>query len=460
MTSPSVRRELQALLTLAGPLVLAQLAQTSLSFVDTVMVGRLGQGALAGIAVGGVLFAFTVIVSSGVLYAVGPLASQAHGAERPDQVAAAVRQGLWLALLLSAPGLLMFGFAEPLLLALGQEAAPTEAAAGYLRAMMWALPSVLLGVPLRGFLEAMADSRPIMVIALLGVGLNVPANIALMYGYWGFPALGLVGTGYASALVYALMLVGLALYIRLRYSRYGIFEGLRRPDPATLGELVQVGVPIGMTAGFEVGLFGAAALLMGVIDAVQLSAHQIAIQSASVTFMVPVGISLATAVRVGHAVGRRDPDGVRRAGLLGAALCVVAMVLSASLFRFAPGLVIGLYLDPAAPENAELVRYAAAFLGVAALFQVVDGLQVSMASALRGLKDTRRPMLLTLIAYWLVGMPVGVWLAFGVGLEGRGLWLGLVAGLTLAALLLSLRFWQRLREVPGSLVAPAGSGVD
>ena len=430
---------------LAVPLVLAQLAQNGMSVVDTLMVGRLGPRDLAGIALGGSTFTFVFIVCMAVLFAVGPMVAQAHGARRPEDAARATRQGLWMALALSVPGVIVFLEARPLLVLTGQDAATAAVSADYLRAMAWGFPFALAFTALRGFLEGQGDTRPILVAAAVGVGLNVVANEILMFGRLGMPRLGLVGTGYATSVVYAVMTLLVAAYLRVRYRRYRIFAGMRQPDLGTLRELVRIGWPISFTLGFEVGLFWLTALLMGRFGDAALAGHQIALQSASTTFMVPLGISIASGVRVGQAVGRSDAGGVVRGGVAGITLSAAFMACAAALFWLAPDTVIGLYLPVHAPGNGAVVAFARRFLAIAAIFQVFDGTQVSASGALRGLKDTRVPMLLTLVAYWLVGVPVGVWLAFGIGAGPSGLWFGLVAGLATSAALLVTRFARLLR---------------
>ncbi len=430
---------------LAAPLVLAQLAQNGMSVVDTLMVGRLGPRDLAGIALGGSTFTFVLILCMAVLFAVGPMVAQAHGARRPEDAARATRQGLWMALALSVPGVIVFLEAGPLLVLTGQDAVTAAVSADYLRAMAWGFPFALAFTALRGFLEGQGDTRPILIVAALGVGLNVVANEALMFGRLGLPRLGLVGTGYATSIVYAVMVLLIAAYLRARYRQFRVFAGMRQPDPGTLRELVRIGWPISFTLGFEVGLFWLTALLMGRFGDAALAGHQIALQSASTTFMVPLGISIATGVRVGQAAGRGDPNGVVRGGVAGITLSGLFMACAAALFWLEPDAVIGLYLPVHAPGNAAVVAFARRFLAIAAIFQVFDGTQVSASGALRGLKDTRVPMLLTLIAYWVVGVPVGVWLAFGTGAGSAGLWFGLVAGLGTAAALLASRFARLLR---------------
>ena len=446
---------MSALLTLALPLVLAQLTQHSLSFVDTLMVGRLGNEALAGIALGSTFFSLVTIVLSGTLYAVSPLVAQAHGAGEPEQAARALRQGLWLAALLFVPALFLFWQAEALLLLMGQAPETSAASGAYLRAIAWGLLPALGITALRGFLEGLGITRPIMLISFVGLGLNMLFNNALMFGRWGFPALGLVGTGYASTFVYSAMFSVMALYVAKRFGTYRPFGGLRTPDPEKLLELLRVGVPIGLTLGFEGGMFGASAFLMGLLGPEQLAAHQIALQSASITFMIPVGLSIATTVRVGQALGRGDPVAARRAGYVGTAASVLMTAFSGLLFWLAPRFVIGLYLDLSDPANASVVALASSFFAVAAMFQLFDGLQVSSAAALRGLKDTRLPMLITLVAYWFVGIGSGAYLCFGLGVGGRGLWFGLVLGLATAGALLAWRFHTKT----AALIAVFRAGV-
>ncbi len=444
------RRELGELLRLAGPLILAQLAQTGMNTVDTLMAGRLGQSALAGIALGAVVYGLVLVASMGILLSVAPVVSQAIGGEDRNQASRAARQGLWLATGLFVPGFIVLNLAEPALLALGQNPATVELAGGYLGAVSFGLLPTLLLVASRGFLEGIGDTRPIMVVHLVGIALNVVANDALMFGRWGLPALGLVGTGVATTLVYTLMTSGLLIYVATRHRAYRVLRGLRKPDPTILRELLRVGWPIGLTLGFEVGLFSIAAILMGLFGEAALAGHQIALQAASITFMVPLGLASATGIRTARAMGANDPEAVRRAGLTGLAVAIAFMLTTAALFRFAPHLIVAAFLDPSDPANAGAVAYAVTFLGFAALFQVVDGMQVTAAGALRGLKDTRGPMVISLLSYWGIGLGTAVVLAFPLGMEGDGLWLGLVAGLAVAAVLLTRRFLVRTRKLAAS----------
>ena len=451
------RLEVRDTLALAGPVVASQLAHISLGFVDTIMVGRLGGEALAGVALGNTVFFFLLIVCTGVLAAVGPMVSQAYGAGEHDPIGRSVRQGLWLGLALAAPAALVLWHVGAVLRWAGQAEATVALAQGYLRAMVWGFLPALWFAVVRSFVEGLSRPLPVTVITFAGVGLNVLANYALMFGAWGAPALGLVGTGWASTIVFWFLFVALIAYVARRddYRPYQIFQRLGRPDAEYFREIVRIGWPIGVSHGLEAGLFMVTALLMGLVGTTALAAHQIAIQCAAFTFMVPLGLGLATSVRVGQAAGRRDEAGVRWAGLIGIGIAAAAMLGAAVLFWTAPRAIVSLYLDLEAAANAEVVALAVQLLGVAAVFQVFDGIQVAAAGALRGLKDTRVPMLIGLVAYWLIGLTGGVLIGFAAGQGARGLWWGLVLGLAGAAVLLTWRF-TRLQGRLGA-AAPASS---
>lgn len=439
--------ELRDLLIIAGPLVLAQLAQNGMSFVDTIMVGRLGGGPLAGMALGGVVFHLTYLISMALVMSVSPLAAQAVGAGNKGRSAVVARHGLLLAAVLSLPAMAVVYLAGPLLGNLGQDPTVVAGASEYLRAVAPGLLGAIVMVALRGFLEGYGNTRPIMVIAFLGVLLNVTANEILIFGRLGAPALGLAGAGYATSITYTLMALALIAYVRLAYPSEPVFGDWRVIDGRLLRELLTVGWPIALTLGFEVGLFAAASLVMGYFGDAPLAGHQIAMQTVSMTFMVPLGIGIATGIRVGHAAGRGDPLGVRRAGWTGIILAAGFMVLSATVFLAVPRGIVGIYLDLDLAANAPVIAYAVTFLALGGVFQIFDGVQVAAVGALRGLKDTRVPMFFTLLAYWLVGMPVGLVFAFVLDLGPRGMWFGLVISLVVAAVLLTRRFWWQTRHL-------------
>ncbi len=310
---------------------------------------------------------------------------------------------------------------------------------------IWGVAPHLWFGALRYFMEGLSRPRVVMIITIGAVMLNVIANYVLMYGKLGFPALGLAGCGWATTLVFWSMFLVMVSVIgssqALKF--YGVFSRLGKPDWHYFLEIFRIGWPIGVTLGLEVGLFSFTALLMGLFGTAVLAAHQIAIQCASYAFMVPLGLSMAVSVRVGQATGRRDLPGARRAGYVGMWLGDSFMMISAICFWAFPRSIISLFLDVESALNREVVLTATVLLSLVAVFQIFDGLQVTAAGALRGLKDTRIPMLIAVISYWFVGLTSGYVLGFQLDFEGVGLWWGLVLGLTTAALLLSWRFnWK------------------
>lgn len=433
------------MLVLAAPLVLAQLAQNGMSFIDTVMIGRLGPASLAGMALGATVFSLALVTCMALVMSVSPLAAQAVGGGRPEEAAKATRHGLVLALVLAVPVALLVANAAPLLRIAGQEASIVATAESYLRAVAWAFPGAFAVVALRGFLEGHGDTRPIMYVAVLGVMLNAGTNYLLIFGKAGLPALGLAGAGYATSFTYLCMALALGLLISRRFPQLHVFTGWKTPDPKLYRELLSVGWPIALTLGFEVGLFSAASLVMGLFGEAPLAGHQIAIQMSSLTFMVPLGVGIAAGIRVGQAAGRKDLPAVRLAGWTGMAVAAAFMTLTAAVYLLAPRAIVALFVVLDDPVNAAVVGYATSFLLFAGLFQVFDGVQVAAAGALRGLKDTKMPMFITLLAYWLIGLPIGLLCAFTFDMGPRGMWLGLICALVVAAVLLSTRFGLHTR---------------
>lgn len=448
------REEFGKLFKLALPLSLAQVAQNTTALVDTLMVGRLGDDALAGIAIGATMFQFTHLVLAGVIHSVSPIVSQATGARELDKIGRAVRQGFLIGAVCSIPCFLVYWNATPILRWMGQDEHVVEMSSSYLRAISFGILPALLTFPLRGLLEGLSETRPILVICLVGVGLNIFLNDVLMFGKFGFPALGLVGTGVASSVVYTLVFLMMAGFVWKRHSQHDVFSRFLSPDPPMINELLRVGVPIAMTIFFEFSMFAICAFAMGAVGAKQLAAHQIAIQTASMTYMIALGIGLATSVRVGMFAGKQDMAGAKVAGQIGMLVSSGAMFLMAILFWTVPETIISFYLDTAVPENQTVLKYAVSFLAVAAWFQVADGLQVAASNSLRGLKETKAAMKWTLFAYWLIGIPVGAALGFklerlggwGLGWGGVGLWYGLTIGLAAAALFLAVRFHWEFRN--------------
>ena len=449
--SAVARRETAATLALALPLVLTQLTQMSISFVDVVMVGRLGTASMAAAVIGSTVYLTLAMVCLGVVVAVQPSVAQATGAGDAAAASRATRQGLWLGLLLGAPVVVGLGYMEPVLLATGQAPETADLAARYLAAIRWGFVPNLWFTALRGLCEGVARPRPVLVVTLVGVAVNVALNWVLIYGQLGAPALGMVGTGWASSVSVCAMTVLLGAYVFWGPLRgYRVFRGLRRPEPAALRELFALGWPIGVTFGLEGGLFTAATLLIGQMGEVALAAHQIALNAASVAFMVPLGIGMAGAVRVGQAAGAGDVRGAARAGWAAIALGGASMGASALAFWLAPGVIVWVYAG--ADADPELARRAVVLLGIAAVFQLADGTQAAAAGALRGLKDTRVPMLIGAVSYWGLGLGLGALLLFGLDRGAPGMWWGLTLGLAAAAVMLTARFRRLTRrpaEAPG-----------
>lgn len=441
--------EVQRLLPLAAPVVATQLGQVSLGFVDTLMVGRLGAEALAGVALGNTTFFFILVMGFGVLSAVGPMVSQAFGAAAPWKAGRAVRQGFWLGLVLALPAMLLLWNVAPLWHLMGQADRTVEMAQAYLRMMALGLLPAFWFMALRCFVEGVSRPMPVTLIIFTCALLNVGANYVLMFGALGFPALGLVGTGVASAIVYAAMFGLLLLYVvqASDFEGYRIFEQAGRPDPTYFRALFRIGWPIGVQWGMEAGLFTMTALLVGLLGTIELAAHQIAVQCAAIAFMLPLGVGIATSVRVGQRVGARAPREARWAGYAGLSLATACTTGTALLFWLFPESIARAFMAEAVPDAPAVISLAATLLGVAAVFQLADGLQVAAAGALRGLKDTRVPMLLAFISYWGVGLGVGTGLGLYLELGAVGLWWGLVTGLTVAAVLLSWRFHRITRTL-------------
>jgi MATE family multidrug resistance protein len=385
------------------------------------------------------------------------MVSQAVGAREPTVAARSVRQGLWLATGLGGLFLVVLSLMEPLLRWSGQSAVAVEGAMAYLRAARWGLLPFLGFGALRSFVEGLSRPLPVTIVSLVGVAFNVGANELLMFGHWGLPALGLAGTGWATTIVFTLLFGSLAGLVHRSepFAQYHVFRHLRRPDWAYLRELVRIGGPMGASRGIESSLFLATTIMMGTLGTTALAAHQVALQCAAFAFMVPLGIGMASTVRVGQAAGRGDEAAARRAGGVGVGLATLFMGITAILFVTVPRPIVGLYLDLSAAGNAEVIVLAVRLLAVAALFQVFDGIQVAAHGALQGLKDTRVPMGIAAATYWGIGLTTGYYWGVRAGAP-EGLWWGLVVGLAAAALLLVGRFHRQVGRAVRAATA-AGS---
>lgn len=444
--SSSFRIEASACLRLAAPLVIAQLCFVGMTVTDTVLAGRLGEQTLAAVALGGSLWTPPFLFFLGVCAAASPIIAQLYGARTGGAALGVVlRRALRLALLLGLLWWLLMRFiSRPVLVWLGLPDELLSATLEYVYALSWGAPGACLFFVLRSGSEGIGQSRPIMACGLSGLAVNALLAYVLMFGRLGLPALGATGAGIATALTLWLMAGGLALfYARHRhYQPLMLFARSAAPGPSGSLEMLRIGLPIGLTLMFEAGIFSFMGLLMARFSGTAVAAHQIALSFAALTFMVPLGVALATTVRVAQAAGAHDAPRVRLAGRTGILLALGFNLVSTFIMLVLPRQIVALYTD--AGEVSEL---AVLLLRLAGLFQLWDALQVAANGALRGIKDTRAPMALTLFAYWGIALPVGYWLGFGQGQGPAGLWIGLIAGLAAAAVLLNARFHALTKPV-------------
>lgn len=437
MTIPApLSSEYGALLRLAGPVVLSQFASNALALIATAVIGRLGAAELAAAAYANAAYYLLFMMLVGVMLSVAPRVAQSHGAGDAQGVARALQGGLRLALLLSAVALPLLWLVSLLLPHIAPAGIRADLAAQYLRVYSLGMLPTLGFMALRGVLEGTAKPGPVTLTALCGVAFASLLSPALAFGWGPLPTLGL--TGAAAASVGAAWLMALILW-HISHRRAGPLAA-GTPIGPEVRALFKLGWPIGLTLGAEGGMFTVSTLLMAKFGADVLAAHNVTMQAITAIFMIPVGLSSATGVRVGHAAGAGNLRAARRAGLVGLSLAVGVMLLFAALELLAPRVILGVFVNAHDPRNAELIATATVFLTIAALFQTVDGTQVTMNGALRGLQDTRVPLIVSLVAYWLIGLGLGTALAFHFGLGARGLWFGLTAGLTFAAAALLWRF--------------------
>ncbi|HEX7081706.1 MAG TPA: MATE family efflux transporter [Gammaproteobacteria bacterium] len=430
--------DLADLLKLAAPIVLIQVGMMLMGVVDTIMVGRLSAVALAAVALAN-LYSFGIMIFGlGVLLGLDPIVSQALGARDEEAVGRALQRGLVLSAVLTVPISLLLTTVEPVLTLAGQPPEVVPLAAGYVYRVLPGVWPFYAFVVLRQTLQAHRRTAPIVVTIVAANVVNAALNYVLIFGHFGFPELGVLGSAWATCIsrwVMALQLLALGgrhLSAHLRRVAPHVL------DPKPLGRMLWIGAPIGAQMMLEFGAFAAVALLMGRLGVVEVAAHQVAINLASLTFMVPLGVSSAAAVIIGHAVGRQDAPGVRRAMLAALLVGAAFMSLTAALFIGAPGRLAALYTSDAA-----VLALAAVLLPIAGVFQIFDGLQVVSLGLLRGLGDTRVPMIVNVVGFWCCGIPASLVLGFGVDLGAVGLWWGLVLGLAAVAAILVLRLRHR-----------------
>jgi multidrug resistance protein, MATE family len=442
--------ELTETLKLAVPIALTQLGQIAMMTTDLALIGRLGDEAVAAAALASTVFFVSFTFGMGLVSAVAPLAAQAFGARNPRMVRRALRVGLWAALLIALPMMLFPLFGERILLTLGQLPATAHLAQKYLLGLAWGIAPALWFLAIRGFMGAVNRPEPVLWITLVAIPANALLVYLLIHGAWGLPRLELFGAGLATTIIsFAMFLAGLWFAVRRRpFRKYHVLGRIWRIDWPLMRQLIVIGAPISLSFLLEYGLFGAAALLMGMISTAALAAHQIALQIAAILFMVPFGIGMAATVRVGHAVGRNDAPAVRRAGFVATLLGMVFMSIMTLAVIFGRYAIARFFFGAAAESAGAVIELTATLLLVGATFFVADGIQTVVAGALRGLNDTRVPLLFAAISYWLVGFTAAYGLAFHTELGAIGVWIGLSCGTAIYAALLILRFRLLARHLP------------
>ncbi|HEY9132283.1 MAG TPA: MATE family efflux transporter [Dyella sp.] len=432
-----VAHEIAATTRLALPLVAAQLAAVGTNAVDAVLAGHVGAHVLGAVAVGASIWSLAIVTGIGTMMSVPPSVSQLDGAGRRSEIGAVFRQALWLAASLGILLWFLVRHAEPLVGLIGVAPGLRHDVGEFLHAISWGAPALTCYFALRGLSEGLSLTRPSMYFSFGGLLVLAPLGYVLMFGKFGIPPQGARGCGIATASVLWMEMLGFAWYIA-RHGNYrglGLGERFDLPDWRKLRELATIGLPMAVTLLAEGGLFVATALLIGTLGESVVASHQVALNIAALFFMIPLGVAMAITVRVGHAVGRGDAQGVKYAGFSGIGLTLVTQLFSAGIMLTLPNMIASLYT-----RDATVIALASQLIVLAGFFQFSDGIQVASNGALRGLKDTRVPMAITLFAYWAVGMPVGWWLGFHQGLGARGMWMGLIAGLSVAAVMLFVRF--------------------
>jgi multidrug resistance protein, MATE family len=445
----SLKRELGATLALGWPFILANLAINVMTATDFMMLGRLSPHALAAGSLGFFLYQPLFLLGLGVVGALSPIAAARIGAgQGKDALRRATHQALISALFFAVVVWIALIGAVPFLLAIGEPGDVARDAGIYLRGFQWGLAPSLIYYAARAAFSALERPRPPLVAGLVAVAFNALANYALIFGKLGMPALGIIGSGFATTLSQTLMcaLLLAASLIDPRMRALRLFALPWRLAGTELKALWRLGLPIGAMIVAEVGVFASATLAMGRFGATAIDAHTIALQIASLAFMVPLGLGQAATVRVGLAFGARDAAAISRAGWTAFGLTAIFAVLSAATMTTVPRLLIAPFMEVDAPQNAEAVATAVALLRVAAIFQIFDASQATLANMLRGLHDSRWPLVIALGGYWAFGAPIGVALGFAASLGPVGVWIGLASGLAAVAVLLMIRWLAKERR--------------
>lgn len=443
--------ELKASIKLGSPLILTNLAQVALLTTNLIYIGRLGKAELAAGSLAASLYQALMIFSLGLVSATIPMLATLLGKNRDNfsDVQRIVRHGFLTAFIICIPFLTILWNADKLLLALKQNPDTVELAIDYIHIMMWSLLPYLGYIVLRSLLAALEKPMWTLLVAFGGFFINAFLGWLLIFGNWGMPNLGIAGAGISITLTNLLMFGAMLLLINKHnlFKKYQIFTNFWQWDVSYLGAIWRLGIPIAITFTLETLVFYAAVIMMGIIGDTSLAAHAIAMQISTVSYMIPLGFGQVATIRVGLAMGRAQPHDAVQAGWMAYVLGVSFMAIAAGVMWLKPELLISFFIDANAPENRAVIITATQFLFFAALFQLTDGAQAVAAGMLRGFYDTRTPMLLALIGYWVLGVPIGAFLAFGLDMEGVGIWIGFVTGLSVVAALLTIRWWRHTQRL-------------
>ena len=445
-TRISLWNELKASLKLGSPIILTNLAQIAILTTNLILIGSLGKSELAAGSLTASLYQACMIFSLGLVSATIPMLATSLGKDRNDHnsIQQILRHGFLTAFIICLPFWLLMWHAESLWLALGQNPDTALLAKKYIHSIQWSLLPYLGYIVLRSFFAALEKPLWTLIVAIGGIVINALLGWILIFGYLGLPALGLVGAGIATTITNICMFIGMLLlvYKHPLFKQYQIFTQFLHWNWQQLYQMWKLGIPIAITFTLETLVFYAAVIMMGIIGDTSLAAHAIAMQISSVSYMIPLGFGQVATIRVGLAMGKAKPHDAVQAGWVSYGLGVGFMALAAGVMWLAPESLIQFFIDINAPENRAVIITATQFLFFAALFQITDGAQAVAAGMLRGLYDTRTPMLLALLGYWVLGVPIGAFLAFVLDMEGVGIWIGFVTGLSVVAVLLTLRWWR------------------
>lgn len=434
------KRETRRLLKLTIPVLLASVAQTSMGFIDTVMAGSVSATDMAAVSVASSIWLPAILFGVGLLIALVPIVAQLNGSGKKDQIPYQVQHGFFLALLVSVPIMLVLYNAGTLIDYMDVEPILAEKTNGYMFAVMFAVPGFLMFQTLKSFTEGLSLTIPGMIIGFIGLGANIPLNWIFVNGEFGAPALGGVGCGVATAIVYWLMFFAMLVYIKLnkRLQAAKLFETWHKPNLAALTRLFKMGFPVAASMFFEISLFAVVAIMIAPLGAVMVASHQVAMNFSSLVFMLPMSLGAAVSIRVGHQLGEENLLGAKVSSYCGLATAFIMAISTAILTVIFREQIIAIYSD-----NAEVILVASQLLLLAAVYQCTDAIQIVAAGALRGYKDMRAIFVRTFIAYWLIGLPLGYTLGMThlitEPMGPHGFWIGIIFGLTSSAIMLGSR---------------------